>query len=106
MECNLQPLVVQMFLQSSKGFTFYSNSQQGVRIFYPKGHVMTSTSGHAPELNVNSNISVQNATNRGTLSANAMVPADITQLVLHPQLQEQMFKPVTPIKYQVLDKLL
>ena len=35
-----------------------------------------------------------------------LAQATPTNPVLHPQLQEQTFKPVIPIKYQVLDKLL
>ena len=79
---------------------------KGVGIFYPKECVMTSISDHAPELSANSSINVLNATSQGTTSINAMVPADKTQQVLHPQLQEQIFKPVTPIRYQVVNKLL
>ena len=67
---------------------------------------MTSTSDLALEPNVSCSTSAPSATRQVTTNGRAMVPVDIAQPALHPQLQEQMFKPVTPIKYQVLDKLL
>ena len=67
---------------------------------------MTSTSDLALESNVSSSTNAPSATRQVTTSGSAMVPVGMAQPALHPQLQEQTFKPVTPIKYQVLNKLL
>ena len=67
---------------------------------------MTSTSDHAPEPSASSSINAPSDTKQGTTSASAMVPAGTMQPALHLQLQEQAFKPVTLIKYLVLNRLL
>ena len=67
---------------------------------------MTLTSDHIPDQNASSSIHVPNATEQDTTSISATIPVHRQQIVLHPQLQETMFKLVTPIKYKVLDRLL
>ena len=65
-------------------------------IFIPNTCVMISTTDLAPGSNVNFNTNVPSATIR----------EDLPAPVLHPQLHEHTSNPVTPIKYQILNRLL
>ena len=65
---------------------------------------MTLTIGPAPELNASSSTNVQSASNKAIHNDNATLHGG--QQHLHPHLQEQLFTPVTPVSYKVLDNLL
>ena len=75
-------------------------------IFVPKGHATTLTMGSAIDSNANSSTNVQNASNKAIHNANATLQGGQQIIILHPQLQEQLFTPVTPVRYKVLDTLL
>ena len=66
---------------------------------------MTSTSDHVLDQNASFSINVLNVTELDTTNISATTPVHRQQM-LHLHLQEAMFKPVTPIKYKVLDRLL
>ena len=66
---------------------------------------MILTTSLALGLGASSNINAQSVTRQAIIDSSATTQAATTNPEL-PQLQEQTFKLVTPIKYQVLDKLL
>ena len=105
MEHNRQSSVVKVLFRGSQG-CFISSEPARRLIFIPKGPVMTLTTCLAPGLSASSGINVPNVSEQATINASATSPAITINPVLHPQLQEQTFQLVTPIKYQVLDKLL
>ena len=67
---------------------------------------MILATGLALEPGASLNTNAQSVSRQATINDSATTEAATTNPVLHPQLQEQTFKPVTPIKYQMLDKLL
>ena len=67
---------------------------------------MISTTDLTPRLNVNSNTSVLNVCSLVTTNNSVTTQVVPPQQVLHPQLQECNFSPVTQIKYQILNRLL
>ena len=77
-----------------------------VVIFILNAPATISTTDLAPGLNVNSNTSVPNVS--GLVTTNDSVTTQVVppQQVLHPQFQECNFNLVTPIKYQILNRLL
>ena len=76
------------------------------QIFIPKGLVTTSTTSLAPGPSASFNISVPNVSEQAITNASATTQSITTNPALHLQLQGQTFQLVTPIKFQVLNKLL
>ena len=89
-----------------KNQLFISQHSRGTLIFVHKGHVVTLTSDCVPDQNASSSRSVPNATEQDRTSISATIPVHRQQIVLYPQLHKATFKPATPIKYKVLDRLL
>ena len=77
-----------------------------VIIFIPNAPVMISTTDCALRSNVNSNTSVPSVTRPTTTNASVTIVLGPPQQVLHPQLLECTFSPVTPVNYLILDRLL
>ena len=67
---------------------------------------MTLTTDLAPGPSASSSISVPNVSEQAIINTSTTTQEITTNPALHPQLQEQTFQSVTPIKYQVLNKLL
>ena len=67
---------------------------------------MISTTDLEPGSNANFNTNVPSVSSLVTTNDSATVREYLPAPVLHPQLQECTFNPVTPIKYQILDRLL
>ena len=88
------------FAGVAKESAFHQSMQQGNSNFYSQ---WTCDDLHFRSC---SSINVPNATEQDTINASATVPVQSQQMVLHPQLQEVTFKPVTPIRYKVLNSLL
>ena len=60
----------------------------------------------APGSNVNFNTNVPSVSSLVTTNDSATIQEDLPAPVLHPQLHEHTFNPVTLIKYQILNRLL
>ena len=93
-------------LVQQKNQPFIHQHSKGIQLFVHKEHGMTLTSDHLLDQNASFNISVPSATKQDITSISATAPVHIPHQVVHPQLQESMFKLVTSIKYRVLNSLL
>ena len=77
-----------------------------VVIFVLNTPATISTTDRALGSNVNSNTSVSSVTRLATTKASVTIRARPPQQVLHPQLRECTFSPVTPVNYLILNRLL
>ena len=65
---------------------------------------MISTTNLAPRSNVNFNKNVLSVSSLVTTNDSATIWEDLPAPVLHQELHQHTFNPVTPIKYQILDR--